>query len=837
MPRNLKLAIHGLYANLSICLCFTLSVVNLHAQEMTISGQLIDASTTQSIPFSNVWLLHSGNGVNADSEGQFTFTFEFSTKDTLVVGALGYHELKLPLLFDDSIWLDIALQPRSHALGAVTIKAGEKVKKDSAAIALFRKIVKAKPENRITGLDQIAYRDYTKTEYDIFNIKKGFINTKLLKSFDFVFDYVDSTDTDTPYLPVLMREKIKDVYWQKSPEKRKEILQADRFSGVKDYYKWQLADLLVGEVDIYANLIIIRNKGFLGPFAPGANMSYKYFLSDSLEVSDDRFYKLEFTPKRKGDLCFTGSVWVHGASYAITEADLTLLNKTNLNFINNFTATIKFEQTENGNWVMKDEVISLVANLTRNKKHQSIRIIQTTNKEILSLSPIDNQKFKGERLSMADHAFIRAETYWEEFRPKPLSSTESGIYQMMDTLQSSRPYKRLDWLAHAGYTGYLKTGPVEFGRYYQLFSWNVPEGNRFRLGIRNNKYTFRQKLRLDGYLAYGDKDKLLKYHAGFEFHLPRKHHRWHTLSAYYHFDWGYNPFYDPWYLHDDFFKVLTTPWAIEHLYLTREAKLKYEMEWFKGFMNRFSAGHKTIYAWPGFMDFQDHNGQSLVSGEDKFESLELGFETFWTVVQKKEKTRKKGTAISFSAPKLELKYVFAPGNLLGGDFEYHKLQLGLKQKIFSGLGSTKIEFKAGQVFGEVPFPFLELHNGNETKFSNPWSYGLMDYSEFASDRWTSVWIDHHFDGLLFNLIPGVRRLKLRTVLTGKLLVGDMRTENEAFLAKTDGLSALNGHYLEAGFGVENIARILRIDFLWRLTQREAVDVRKFGIQLQIKPGF
>ena len=44
-------------------------------------------------------------------------------------------------------------------------------------------------------------------------------------------------------------------------------------------------------------------------------------------------------------------------------------------------------------------------------------------------------------------------------------------------------------------------------------------------------------------------------------------------------------------------------------------------------------------------------------------------------------------------------------------------------------------------------------------------------------------------------------------------------------------------YMEAGFGVENILKILRVDFIYRLSYLNNPDISKFGIRGSIQISF
>ncbi len=99
----------------------------------------------------------------------------------------------------------------------------------------------------------------------------------------------------------------------------------------------------------------------------------------------------------------------------------------------------------------------------------------------------------------------------------------------------------------------------------------------------------------------------------------------------------------------------------------------------------------------------------------------------------------------------------------------------------------------------------------------------MDYYEFASDRWLSLLYEHNLNGLILGRIPLIKRLDLREILTVKAAYGTLSAANRAGgegILPIAGLKTLETPYVEAGVGLSNILRVLRVDFTWRLTHRE-----------------
>ena len=77
------------------------------------------------------------------------------------------------------------------------------------------------------------------------------------------------------------------------------------------------------------------------------------------------------------------------------------------------------------------------------------------------------------------------------------------------------------------------------------------------------------------------------------------------------------------------------------------------------------------------------------------------------------------------------------------------------------LGRMYYETTIGKILGNVPYPLLEVHMGNESYYYTQRAFNLMNYFEFVSDQYVSLKLRHYFEGLFFNRIPLVQKLKWR----------------------------------------------------------------------------
>ncbi len=827
----------------------------LFAQTTTVSGLLTDSKTGEGLSFANVYFTLA-DGVTTDLEGRYEISTNDPNINILTFNYLGYKEKTIKIKPGITQIMDVKLkEDNTLELGEVVVRAKRKVKKDTAAITLYRNVVRNKANNRPDKLDYYAYEDYTKTEFDMFNFKEKFFKRKVLRPFWFVFNYKDSTDVGIPFLPILLKEQLADVYYRKSPTKRKEILKATRFSGVRDFAKMDAVEDAFPNADVYDNLINIQDESFLSPFANGALPSYKYFLTDSLRMDDRWTYKLEFTPRRKSDLAFTGHAFIDGETFAIKSIDLYLLDQANINFISDLLLQQNFEYVEGKHWFKTSDQTEIYLNLTQNKRHLSVRVLRTTDRNKISINePVNDSLLAGDVATKGWHSYRKSNEEWDKMRPTSLSKTEDGIYEMIDSIQKKRAYANMMWVGHLATTGWAKAGPVEFGKYYNFYSWNDLEGNRFRLGMRNSKYAFNEKLQLNTYVAYGDKDKIWKYSGGFKYHLPQLNKRWHNFGGSYKKDYSNFNFYSPWASHDYILNSLTrgkNNLLANSLYLIQQANVFYEKEFFQGFRTKFSSTHKSVLTWPSDKTFTDSDGEEFISGVNPFQTIEFNIKARWSLGLRfnqnaRNEKNDSNRALKANKPYLTVDYTYAPKDLLGSDYTYQRVELSVRQQLRSRIGRTYYQLEGGRIFGEVPSPLLRNHSGNESFMYDRWAYNMMNNQEYVGDMWASVWVTHRFRGLIFNLIPWNDWLRLRSVVHGKVLYSRVSPDNQDFLSGSteDGNAIdLDGLYGEVGVGIENIARFIKVDFMWRMTQRDEVrsglgnQVRPFGIKIEFRPSF
>ena len=112
-----------------------------------------------------------------------------------------------------------------------------------------------------------------------------------------------------------------------------------------------------------------------------------------------------------------------------------------------------------------------------------------------------------------------------------------------------------------------------------------------------------------------------------------------------------------------------------------------------------------------------------------------------------------------------------------------------------------------------------------------------------TDQYVSWYVTYYLKGWILNRIPGIKWLKLREVVSFSGIYGNLTDKNNPTL--TPGLFQLpegtmpmgNQPYMEASIGLENILKILRIDYYRRLTYLDNPGIKKGGVRIALRFSF
>jgi hypothetical protein len=812
-------------------LFFILISLGIDAQIHTLSGKVFDSETKEPLPFVPVMLKGTTIGATTDFDGNYLITTS-KLSDSLICSYVGFKRMTRSIKRGQSQMVNFPLVAEGYNLGEVVINPGE-----NPAHRIIRNVIANKPFNNKRKLEAYQYESYNKVEFDLSRIPKEMREKKIFKPIQFVFDNVDSINSgEKPSLPIFITESLSELYYRSNPSLRKEIIKASKVTGIENTSISAIMGDMYQNINIYDNNILVFGKDFASPISDNGLFYYKYYLEDSVYIGNTRCYHIRFKSKRPQELCFSGNMWISDSTWAVKRLEMSIPKGANINFINNANIIQEFTKIDSTWMLSKDR---LVIDFAMNEKQIGVYGRKTTSYKSFTINQPKEVKFYefGDKIIVEDDASKKTDEFWDANRHDSLSIREKKIYHMIDTIKTLPIYRTWVDILTIFVSGYKKVNNFEIGPYFNLLSYNRIEGPRIRFGGRTSS-KFSRWYELNGYLAYGFKDEKFKYGIGFKSFITKTPHR-QLVGMNYKSDYEILGQSQNGFSQDNLFASLFRTSPLTNLTRVDNTEAWYQREWMEGLTSKVSLVGRTIT--PLILNaYQYYKRDGSVASKENIRNTEARLNVRFAYKEKFLNGDFSRISLGTKWPVIQLNYAKSLQNAFQGEYDYQKVALNLSDRVrlVSLLGYTDYTLEAGQIFGTLPYPLMELHGGNETYVYDYMAYNMMKYYEFASDRYASIGVFHHFEGLLFNKIPLVKKLKWREVVTCKALWGSVNEKNKKTILFPSTLSALgNEPYVEVSAGIENIFKLFRVDALWRSTYLKPRAIDNFGVKVGFQLAF
>ncbi len=809
-------------------LMFVSSCATVFAQTQKIKGVLKDKQSDEPIPFASVVTKLGQRGVLTDSAGEFILTIPKTKNDTLEISSVGYKKILLPLNTDkDSLLLVFKMEvlpPSNEA----SVKG-----KYNRALWFWKKIIQHKDKNNRTRWDNYTYEIYNKLELDLSNVKKDkLVKNKLLKPFDFVLESIDSTSEAKPFLPVFLTETISDYYYQKNPKRYREVIRASKTNGIDNESVTKLLGGMYQLVNAYNNFIPVFDKEFVSPFNDNGDSYYNFKLADTQYLNKKRLVHFRFFPKHVGQNTFEGDCWINDTSFAIQKITLRPSAEANINFMEGLSLIQEYKLINDSTWFLyKDKFVADVSPTGKNhlgfkgRKTSTYHNIQL-NTDIAVIELAKNKK--AEEVIVIPDSEKKVDTFWDTNRHEQLSKQEAGVYKMIDSITHHPMFERYTNTIRFLGTGYKDIGNITIGQWYNWLSYNSWEGLRVRFDASTNT-GFNRKIRLHTYLAYGFGDQQLKGKAEI-FFLPKRSPRFYLYGSYTN-DLDNGQIYYDEISTDNIFSLAVRKNNIPVKNMkVEEQRFELFKETNKGLSFHFAAAHKLYEPLRNLPD-KSYFASAMHQPLNNFEtSVRVRFAYLERFIENNFFR----TSLGSDLPIAEVKYTKGWSNVLNSSYDYHKIDASISDYIkVPPYGSFYFNVFGGKTFGTLPFTMLQVQPGNEIYYYNKYAFNLMNRFEFVTDSYAGFNIEHNIGNGLFRFIPLTRKLRFRQFWSAKSVWGNLSDENKNLnFVGTNYFKSLDGKmYMELGTGVDNIFKVFRLDFIWRVAPTPLPDAQqeRFGV--------
>ena len=847
---------------LMLWLVFLLPVCAAQAQQTRIEGVVTDSLTGERLPYAAVVWEQSDIKTATDIDGRFSVSVP-NRKGILQVSYMGYTPQEIPLSPQGRrISLTIPMSSADIALDEVTVKPKREKyrKRGNPAVEFVRRVIESRDAGAPKAHDFYSYDHYEK----IFFAKNDYTFKPKADGkkgkFDFLEEFVDTLETGTTVLPVSEKEKIETVYYRRSPRSEKRVVKGYKSSGIDEILSsdgvHQFLNEVFREVDIFQNNIPLFLQRFVSPLSTIGPSYYKYYLADTIAVDGKRCVDLTFVPFNSETFGFTGHLYVRlDSTYFVQKAILNVPQKINLNFVSRLTIEQKFQRTADGTRLPVKDDIRVNFKLTENSKGLYARRQNLYSRHSFE-QPEETRVFEQSPATITlDNAYRQTDEFWAAHRPaEAVRRNPNSMEELMERLNSVRAYRWGKEIFSSIVAGYVPThrnreqSKFDFGPVNSIINHNTLEGMRFRVGGATTTALSR-RWSLDGYVAYGTKDRKVKYDALVEYSFNdrkefRKEFPMHSLRFEYMYDinkLGQNYMYTS----KDNMMLMIRRKKDRNISYLRQAELTYTREHYNGFSYNAIVRNRREYATPyALFERYGTDGNARPIGHYDMTQLELGVR--YAYKEKFYQTRNLRIPITFDAWIVNANHVMAKKGFLGTDYDYQRTEIGLQKRFwFSAFGYLDVIAKGGKVWNKVPWPLLLLPNANLTYTIQKESYTNMNALEFINDEYASWDITYYMNGNLLNRIPLIRKLQWREVFCFRGLWGHLTDKNNPMKHPSEGLYRFPSGthamgrtpYMEASVGIENIFKFLRIDYVWRISYRDLPGIQRRGVRMTMSLSF
>ena len=769
------------------------------AAETVLVGNVHDAATGE--PLQNVQLYFRGlkKGVVTDANGFFFMRVDLLKKDRLEVSLVGYKKQHYDIMPGQAVGMEVYLEERISTLSEVLALPGA-----NQAIPLMEAV----RANR--QVNDVAKPIAATTHYFISDIHPRYLKRRLWKGMEEGM-YMQPDSTFLIPLP-------KEGYSQYM------IPMPERFN-------------------FYESHLRLMGATLLSPLSPAANGFYNFSLMDSATVHYDgkveKHYRVHYFPKNSFNPTLEGVLTIDSATYGLREVTARVPREVGLNFLTDLRYNAQYMPDGT---LCREELQTLMEMAVKTDSSHifpSLLAYRFSEPEWVGAAPDTIQPF--------DSSYT---AYLQSRMPKHavVLPDDSVIRATQKALQETPLFKVVKWLTTTFYTGYMPTGTaVDIGGVNEIFRINNVERLHMGLPLRTNA-RMHERFSLEGYIAWGIKDRGLKYNAGFKWLLPTERRQQLRFSISDHYvEQDVSAFgalknenglgEDNLRFTSRLFNGMTNKaFTFSSLGRRQEVRIAMESDWLgsSGAVPTVETTFSLQFGRQGYGDAADYRyreapmfGYASVRGLLRLSWAEKTADLY----MRRRHLYSHYPVVYLGAELGSYRMPQAPSYAM-----YGLLNLMVRQDVSLGMGG-RLQYlvEGGMVIGAVPYPLLSIMSGNAGYTYSPDRFTLMSNYQYAADRYLAAHVQWDGRGILFNQIPGVRYARLHELLELKIAYGSLSDKHRRVIDYQEYfgeqlMQPLRIPYVELGVGIGNILRVGNVYSIWRLTDRKNPYSARWGVR-------
>lgn len=770
-----------------------------------VSGFVKDAESREPVPFANILIKGTQQGTTTDSNGWFTLSVR--GEDTLSVSSVGYLRQDVVIGKNDNTRLTVLLKEDVKLISEVTVKP-----EIPRARVLFNEILKYKKKNR----EQVrSVNDYkavaTTTVYIAVDT-----TSHIVRSFGSLDEVtVEMENQRLRFSPVYLSEQAEEV----TPDSARVAYQkkSSIFPRLNQVFESVILKNVIADLDFYKDQVVILDRGFISPLSNSALSYYHLYLNDSVMTDGIKHFQFSFAPKNRYNQLFSGQFTIEDGSFALVSIDAYIPREANLNFVNGFESHVLYEKLPNGDWFYDEQKIRINLALNLNKDSVS----GYSSKRTDNITKGNWLIGRSTRYSTSNRLNEVRAAAWKNQPEFAVEQPEADPYARVEKLKEHEIVKGIDAVGGVVLTSYVNAGKIDIGPVYDIYSTNKLEGNRFSLPLRTSEKLFKN-FSVGGFLGYGTKSNELKYGVNMTFQ-PQKTDKFIFRLSY---SDDYLLVSNDKYLRfiknnpnnrgtGNFIAIFTS--RERNPYLKEEKSLEFRAEYNSLNGTHFEASPYLLSstATPFVSFTRDHQQYAHYKNYGVLMNLRFTFgqhydQYFFDRVYYVN-------PIPVVNLNWDIGQTLLPGGSMKSSGLYAQFHGSIQGRVNMGQVFMNYIFNAGYLSGEAPYDLLDQPVGSMSLGYAKDRFNLLHFASFAHNLYSNSHLHVNGGGILFNRLPLMKKLKLREVISFKCHYGTLNhSYNGVFDLPEYYANDLKAPYAEIGFGITNIFKVLRVEYVHQL---------------------
>jgi len=859
--------------DLRFILPFIFLVLGFKSFAGSLDGMVTDEEGVP-VPFVTVYIEGTTIGTTTNSEGNY----HIDLKDgfhTIVFRYVGYRTEVKGVTVSGQAQLDVVLKRVVFQLGEAQVDGNE-----DPAYRIMR-LARSRRKFYQKQVREYSCKVYVKGVNQVKNLPKRILGRSLDIS------GLDETRSGIVYLSESLSE-----FHYKEPEKTKERVIASKVSGNSQGFTWNNATSInFNFYDRSYDLEGLSDRDLISPLSPSANLYYRYvyrgfYVEDSIIVN-----KIELIPRVSGIPLFQGHIFIQENTWRIHGADIFIGSEAGIDFVDTVRMKVDFFPITKDLWMKSNMSFDFAFNVKLFKvkgwgtftsvfSDYSIRSYvrdttlidryakvdepsdeadEKTEKDLKTSKTAtvgaDATKFdfknwdKGPMIKVESEANEKDEAFWEEIRTVPLTALERKDYVRKDSIEVVKE--------SPAYKDSIDAKNNKFGVRNLLYGYEYQNSaKRFSIDFQS-PFTAVHYNTVEGYLidykiefSTFDRDKGTNFSAAWINRYGFYSEKYYSKArVYYRFNRtnrmsirAEGGHYLEQFNAGAIGNVINSLYSVllEENYMKLQQHSFGEVSWaveaFNGFRLQLDgyygqrralqnatnlAGTHVDYK-EKYFSLNEPGNESIgyndpVFGDNNALVLMVGF-NYRPGLKYMERPNGK-IDLGTKWPEFGFNYEKGIGGFGKLDANYDLLKFRVSDDYSFGMvGRFEWEASAGWFPNHAFVPFMNWKHFNTSQVHVTSSglnrfLALPYYAASTNNYYVQIHAEHHFNGFILNKIPLIKKLKWQVV------AGVHYLHEPTY-----------GNYWEVTAGIENIFKIIRVDFVAPFREN---DVQQFAFRFQL----